>query len=70
VVNPAKDGDDDDDDVYAFYFFSSIFFSYICLHSIEITPPPTPSPVKRASGKKRSMAFHESDDEEDVFVPR
>ena len=38
-------------------------------HSIEITPPPTPSPVKAAGGKKRAVALCESD-EEDVFVPR
>ena len=37
--------------------------------SIEITPPPTPSPVKAAGGKKRAVALCESD-EEDVFVPR
>ena len=44
-------------------------FSYLCIHSIEITPPPTPSPVKAAGGKKRAVADCESD-EEDVFVPR
>jgi hypothetical protein len=43
--------------------------SDLCFHSIEITPPPTPSPVKAAGGKKRAVALCESD-EEDVFVPR
>jgi hypothetical protein len=43
--------------------------SYLYTHSIEITPPPTPSPVKAAGGKKRAVAVCESDDE-DVFVPR
>jgi hypothetical protein len=69
--NPANE--DEDDDVYAFDFFLLsffFFFSYLGLCSIEITPPPTPSPVKMAGGKKRSMAFHESDNEDDVFVPR
>jgi hypothetical protein len=36
---------------------------------MEITPPPTPSPVKGCGGKKRAIANWESD-EEDVFVPR
>jgi hypothetical protein len=44
-------------------------FSYLFFPSIEITPPPTPSPVKAAGGKKRAVAGCESD-EEDVFVPR
>jgi hypothetical protein len=39
------------------------------LNSIEITPPPTPSPTKAAGGKKRAIANCDSD-EEDVFVPR
>lgn len=45
------------------------FFSYLPFCSIEITPPPTPSPVKRPGGKKRAMQVCESDNE-DVFVPR
>jgi hypothetical protein len=32
----------------------SIYFSYLSFFSIEITPPPTPSPVKVA-GKKRAI---------------
>lgn len=51
-------------------FLDQSFFSYLRVHSIEITPPPTPTPVKVAGGKKRSMAIHESDDDDDVFVPR
>jgi hypothetical protein len=47
---------------------SSAFFLPL-LHSIEITPPPTPTPVKGAGGKKRALANCESDDD-DVFVPR
>jgi hypothetical protein len=39
------------------------------LNSIEITPPPTPSPTKAAGGKKRAIANCESDDDE-AFVPR
>ena len=39
------------------------------LNSIEITPPPTPSPTKAAGGKKRAIANCDSD-EEDAFVPR
>ena len=46
-----------------------MLFLYLCLHSIEITPPPTPSPVKGAGGKKRALANYKSDDN-DVFVPR
>jgi hypothetical protein len=42
---------------------------YVCIYSIEITPPPTPSPVKAAGGKKRAIAINNSDDD-DVFVPR
>ena len=42
---------------------------YACFYSIEVTPPPTPSPVKAVGGKKRAIAVGESD-EEDVFVPR
>lgn len=44
-------------------------FSYFCFHRTEITPPPTPSPVKATSGKKRAVANNDSD-EDDVFVPR
>ena len=50
-------------------------FAFLCLflclfHSIEITPPPTPSPVKAAGGgKKRAISSYESDDN-NVFVPR
>ena len=44
-------------------------FSYLYFHSIEITPPPTPSPVKGASGKKHALANCKSDDNE-AFVPR
>jgi hypothetical protein len=39
------------------------------LNSIEITPPPTPSPTKAAGGKKRAIANCDSDDD-DAFVPR
>lgn len=35
-------------------------FSYLCFHSIEITPPPTPSPVKAAGGKKLVEKRHAS----------
>ena len=49
--------------------FPLYFSYYVCFHSIEITPPPTLSPVKAASGKKRAIAVSESD-EDDVFVPR
>lgn len=45
-----------------------LYFSYLCFYSTVITPPPTPSPVKAAGGKKRAVADYES--EEDVFVPR
>ena len=34
-----------------------------------MTPPPTPSPVKAAGGKKHAIGGCESDDD-DVFVPR
>jgi len=44
---------------------SNLPFSFL---SQDITPPPTPSPVK-AAGKKRAMAASVSDDE-DGFVPR
>lgn len=39
------------------------------LSSTEITPPPTPSPTKATSGKKRAITKCESDDD-DAFVPR
>ena len=46
-----------------------LYFLFLpLLHSIEITPPPTPSPTK-AGGKKRAIANSELDDD-DVFVPR
>ena len=35
-------------------------FSYLCFNSIEITPPPTPSPVKAAGGKKLVEKRHAS----------
>ena len=47
-------------------FFPRNLLTFLC--SIEITPPPTPSPVKAAGGKKRVLAG--GSDEEDVFVPR
>jgi len=43
--------------------------TYVCFYSLEITPPPTPSPIKSAGGKKCAMAECVSDDS-DVFVPR
>ena len=52
-------------------FFSSLclfYFYSVCFCSLEITPPPTPSPVKAAGGKKCAIANNESDD--DNFVPR
>jgi hypothetical protein len=39
----------------------------LIFHSDNITPPPTPSPVKAGNGKKRTIG---NSDEEDVFVPR
>ena len=45
-----------------------LFSYYVCFYGVEVTPPPTPSPVKATGGKKRGIAAHESDD--DVFVPR
>jgi len=50
--------------------FSAANFSVCLHHSVEITPPPTPSPVKGSGGKKRAIAVNDSDDSEDVFVPR
>ena len=53
--------------------FPWLFFSLCCtyagFHSLEITPLPTPSSVKPAGGKKRTIANCESDDS-DVFIPR
>jgi hypothetical protein len=49
-----------------FFLFAYITFLVFC--SLEITPPPTPSPVK-AAGKKHAIADNESDDD-NVFVPR
>ena len=49
--------------------YFTLLFSYLCIYSAEITPPPTPSPVKATGGKKRAVADYESD-ENDVFVPR
>ena len=50
--------------------FSSLsYFTFLCFCSLEITPPPTPSPVKAAGGKKRAIANDESEDD-NVFVPR
>ncbi len=36
-------------------------------HSNNVTPPPTPSPVKAGGSKKRTIG---NSNEEDVFVPR
>lgn len=47
----------------------SFTLNYLSFFSMEITPPPTPSPVKAAGGRKRAMGDCESDDN-DVFVPR
>ena len=44
------------------------YFTFLPFCSLEITPPPTPSPVK-AAGKKCAIANNESDDD-NVFVPR
>ena len=51
-----------------------LHFSFLCiflplLYSIEITPPPTPSPTKATGRKKRAITGGESDDD-DAFVPR
>ena len=43
--------------------------SDLIFHSINITPPPTPSPVKVVSGKKRAIALSKSE-EDDAFIPR
>jgi len=53
-------------------FLSYVFSLACCFHSVEITPPPTPSPVKAAGGKKRAIAIELSDEEDDsdVFIPR
>ena len=49
----------------------SNFLYCVPFYSVETTPPPMPSPVKAASGKKRAMAIEVHDsDSEDVFVPR
>jgi hypothetical protein len=58
-----------EDEVYVASALNFSVGSYFCFNSIEITPPPTPSPVKAAGGKKRAIANGESD-EDDVFVPR
>ena len=52
---------------YLLFSFLSSFLSL--LHSIEITPPPTPSPTKATGRKKRAVTNRESDDD-DAFVPR
>jgi hypothetical protein len=70
VDNHPHTDQEDDEVLVAPTSLSSTFFSYLYFPSIEITPPPTPSPVKVAVGKKRSMAAYESDDDKDVFVPR
>jgi len=50
---------------------------FVCIHAFlslafyrqPSTPPPTPSPVKPAAGKKRAIGTYESDGD-DIFVPR
>lgn len=65
----AKDMKIEDEDVLVVYFLLWAFLTYLSFYSIEITPPPTPSPVKAEGGKKCAMRDCESDDD-DVFVPR
>ena len=53
----------------SFYFVGISVLSNLNFYREAVTPPPTPSPVKPTTGKKRPIGTCESDND-DVFIPR